>query len=218
MLTPENISLRPINIVLQNYHPGPVYGVSFFITKGGECVFICCTEQIFKGDRGNWVGSRIVYSQQSRLERRFKAIIESTGDYLSEKGYWGPVGIDIIDSTASSHCGNDDRATGTIDQGPWIVDLNVRMGSSAPLGSLRSHFTSRGYDCATLLMLKFEKMSRMEFWRRMEDQEDQERLVIIAWFKYLNEGTMMSQARIVIAGRDVQHKNTLVNKVKALAI
>lgn len=75
LLTSGNLPLKPVNIVLQDYHPGKVYAVAFFVGKDGECRFLCCTQQNLNAEEGGkWAGSSIVFSEQAHLEKRMRMV------------------------------------------------------------------------------------------------------------------------------------------------
>ena len=227
LLTPSNIHLKPINLVLQDYHPGLVFSVDFFIKKTGECVFMCCSEEKF-GEGGRWNGARTVYSQQDSQENRMRRLVQSAGRHLRSQGYWGNVDIDVIDATDTTTVDHDaDDTTITTctkgkgeeidDKDLWLIDINVRMGGGGPLGFLRPHFTSRGLDWATFLLLPFRGMTRSDFQGKMGAEIEQGSVVIVAWFEYMQDGGLRSNGRFAVAGKDEAELESLENKVRALA-
>lgn len=161
-LDATNLHLKPVNLLLSDIIDGETHGVSGFIKKNGEFVFISCSTQSWSQGR-HWIGSRIVYSEQAALAHRMDPTLRSVSDFLHGKGYYGPVGVDVVEGGRGEQ---------------YVVDLNVRTPSSSLLGSLRGHFVSRGMDHAGLLLVRIG-MRRKEFRDRMSAEVEAGRVVIV---------------------------------------
>lgn len=197
-LDATNAQLKPVNLVLSDIVDGDTRAVSWFIKKNGEFVFISCSTQAWSDER-HWTGSRIVYSEQAALAKRMGPTLRSVSDFLHGKGYYGPVGIDVVEDGQGVQ---------------YIVDLNVRTASSSLLGSLRSHFVSRGLDHAGLLLVRFE-MRRNEFRERMKAEMTAGRIIIVGWFEQ-NAG--LSSARIVVGAEDGHSLAGIIYAVEKLSL
>lgn len=197
-LDATNLHLKPVNLILSDIIDGDTRAVSWFIQKNGEFVFISCSTQAWS-DEGHFTGSRIVYSEQATLAKCMGPTLRRVSDFLHGKGYYGPVGIDVVEDGQGEQ---------------YIVDLNVRTISSSLLGSLRGHFVSRGLVHAGLLLLKFG-MRRREFRERMNAEIIAGCVVIVGWFE---QNTRLSTARIVVGAEDGGSLADLIDTMEELSV
>ena len=197
-LDATNLHLKPVNLILSDIVDGDTWAVSWFVKKTGEFVFIGCSMQAWSDER-HWTGSRIVYSEQAALARRMSPTLRSVSEFLHRKGYYGPVGIDVVEDGQGEQ---------------YVVDLNVRTASSSLLGSLRGHFVSRGLDHAGLLLVRFG-MRRREFRERMNAEMAAGRIVIVGWFE---QNASLSSARIVVGAEDGGSLAELIDKLEEASL
>jgi hypothetical protein len=151
-------------LVLQEILPGEVMPLSMFVTQRGRSVFIgCCTQAQDK--MGFWVGGRMSYPQQSELEARFADVMNKVASFLHGKGYYGPVGIDIMIDGEGRH---------------YVIDLNARVAGSYALGCLRGHFQRLGL-LEALLHSFSARCSHKDFKTHFQHEFDEGRFVMISW-------------------------------------
>ncbi|ROV91364.1 hypothetical protein VMCG_09707 [Cytospora schulzeri] len=183
------------------------YGVTLFVTDTGDVIFMGVAEQLFASDGKAWTGSIINYEKQGMLQERLKPVMEQTAQWLSKgQGYHGPVGIDILETEM---VGDTARHNG--ERPPLqIVDLNVRVAGSMSLPLLKSHFTSRGLQCASVSMVTM-RHGRPEFIARWKDDFESGRMIIISW--YYDPGTNTSLGSIVVGGEDENILHEIIEKV-----
>ena len=138
----SNAHLKPATLLLSEVITDPIgdYGLTFFVTRTGECIFLCATEQTID-ESAAWIGSKISYPAQDALKQRFTSITRDIGAWLHHHGYYGPVGADILE-TAPDTC--KPKSTNL-----HIVDLNVRTSGSLVLGLLGGGISSENWDCHT---------------------------------------------------------------------
>ena len=148
--TNANAHLHPTALILSIYiRAVNSYGLTFFVSRAnGACRFISCSNQDFD-KAGFWTGGYIDYLQQPCLEMRFSALMNKVGALLFARGYYGPVGIDVLEDAHG---------------GQWVGDMNVRTPGSLPVGVLKGHFsTKRGLHVAYMLSGIRFPYSRDEF-------------------------------------------------------
>lgn len=197
-LDATNLHLKPVNLILSDIVEGDTRAVSWFIKKNADFIFISCSTQTWS-DECHWTGSRIVYSEQAALAERLGPTLRSVSNFLHGKGYYGPVGIDVVEDGQGEQ---------------YIVDLNVRTLSSSLLGSLRGHFVSRDLDHAGLLLVKFGRRRR-EFRERMNVEIEAGRIVIVGWFE---QNASLSSARIVVGAKDGRSLAGIINEIEELSL
>ncbi|KAL8768301.1 MAG: hypothetical protein Q9209_005440 [Squamulea sp. 1 TL-2023] len=135
-LNDSNAHLKPSSLVLQELIPGESVSLSLFITRDGRPIMTSCCRQI-SDSAGNWGGAYISYKEQDSLQRQYAGTIEKLATYVHSKGFYGPMGVDVMTDQESRQS---------------IIDLNIRVTGSHPLGFLKSHFsTKRGLDEAVVL-------------------------------------------------------------------
>jgi predicted ATP-grasp superfamily ATP-dependent carboligase len=194
----SNHHMRPCSLVIQDFIQGTTMGLSLFVTKKGRPIFIaCCDQQL--DEHGHWIGSSISYKRQQELKETYRDISEKIADFLHARGYYGPVGVDIITGV----CGNQ-----------HIVDLNARVTGSYHLGPFAGHFLQRSLLEVTFLQAYF-LCSRATFEAAFSDEIQKGSLVISGWAHA--ESTPLSQAAINIGGRDSSEVEETLKEIRRFA-
>lgn len=204
-VTPANAHLQPATLLLSRVVENPTgdYGLTFFVTRTGECVFLCLTEQKVDSSKA-WIGSRISYTRQDALRSKFEKIMCETGAWLQSHKYYGPVGADILETTS-----NDGEEIST---NFHIVDLNVRTSGSLVLGLLRGHFSERrGLHEASSFSLTL-KTGRREFTEKLGKEFEEGGVVIVSWYEDIASG--VSFANVVVGAEDTKRLEDKIEVVK----
>lgn len=204
--TDVNSHLQPATLILSKYiRAVNSYGITFFVRRAnGACRFISCSNQVFD-NAGFWTGGLIEYSKQTYLEMRFSATLRMVGTFLFSRGYYGPVGIDVLEDA---------------DGGQWVVDMNVRTPGSLPVGVLRGHFsTERGLHVAYMLSGIKLPYSRERFLEVFSAQFEEGRIVIVAWYEEVPDGNDdVSWANLALGGETRKELYKLLAKIKNATI
>jgi hypothetical protein len=209
-VTEKNHHLRPAAIIISDIVKDPIedYGLTFFVTNTGDAIFLGASEQMCD-DNNAWIGSTINYSRQDKLRKKFDSLVKRTAKWLSEQGYYGPAGIDVLETkkvgATESHNGEQTAH--------HIVDMNVRTSGSMCLPLLRGHFTSRGLTCASSFGITV-KSSREEFIRQSRKDFESGRMCILSW--YQDKQTGMSIADVAIGAEDDARLQEGMKKVREM--
>ncbi|KAF4965250.1 hypothetical protein FSARC_6929 [Fusarium sarcochroum] len=196
LITEENMHLQPCCIIMQQMVPGEAVAVSFFVTRAGRAVFNACCGQLIDGE-GGWGGGFIDYNAQDDLAQIYGDIMNQVATYLHENNYWGPVGIDIMTDAQGQQL---------------VIDMNVRVSGSHPLGVLKNFFQERGFDLATLLFPFIVKGTRDSFEKAFRNELQAGCLVIIGWVHMRDKKTSMST--VILGERDDERLRQLMTRVK----
>ncbi|KAL8756014.1 MAG: hypothetical protein Q9184_004636 [Pyrenodesmia sp. 2 TL-2023] len=202
----RNAYLNPATLILSEMVTDVVgnWGLTFFITKAGVCVFLAATQQIMDSSKA-WLGSKISYLAQEKLKRKFTPIMEEIGAWLHGYGYFGPCGADILEAMNS-----DDPAERSTTM--KIVDLNVRTSGSLILGLLKGHFSGgRRLHEATVLSVT-TKMTRGSFVGKLNDEYRAGRLVIVSWCEDVE--SKVSYGFVVVGAPNAEALDREVAKIK----
>ena len=165
-LNDSNKYLRSCSLVVQDLIVGESAALSLFVTQTGRMIFISCTKQIMDA-HGHWEGSFISYSQQDQLQTTYASVMGQMAQWVHRKGYYGPMNADVMTGPDGRHL---------------IVDLNVRVASSHPLGLLKNHFSAeRSLHEAVLFFPLHLKGTRVIFEQRFEKHLRDGNLIITGW-------------------------------------
>ena len=203
LVNTANAHLKPATLLLSDLVDNPIgdYGITFFVTKSGECIFIGVTEQTIDSNNA-WIGNKISYLEQDRLRLKFDKIVREIGMWLHGHGYYGPVGADILETAP---------AEGT--QGSFhIVDLNVRTSGSLALGLLKGHFSrDRKLHEASSFAINV-KMRREEFIEAMADRYQERRILIDSWYE--DKVSKISYAKVIVGAEDKECLEKEIEMIK----
>ncbi|KAJ4327952.1 hypothetical protein N0V84_001627 [Fusarium piperis] len=192
-----NSHLEPATLLFSDLIQDPIgdYGVTFFVNeKGRRPIFLGVSEQMIEGDTA-WVGNIIDYRQQNDLGLKFSSLVAQISEWLQSYGYVGPAGADVLE-----------KVDGTL----YVVDLNVRTTGSCCMPLLRTHFTSRGLDCASSFAVDVEK-GRDEFVDMFRSELQQGRICILSWYE--DEVSGWSLAHLVVGAQDEVSLKELTDRV-----
>lgn len=193
----ENAHLDPCCLLLQAMAPGEAVVLSLFVTKGGRAVFNACCRQLVDAE-GNWGGGFVDYREQDALREEYRETAARLAVYMHKLGYWGPMGADIM----------------TDEEGRQVViDMNVRVTGSHPLGALRGNFGRRGLNVAVLFFPLMLKLTWEEFERKFKEELHFGSLVVNAWVHM--QGGKTSMTTVTLAAEDKEKLNEFVERVRA---
>jgi hypothetical protein len=207
-VTEENHHLKPATVIISDVVTDPIgdYGITFFVTDKGDAIFLGASEQMTDANNA-WIGSTIKYSHQDAVKAKFDPLVKRTAAWLAEKGYYGPAGMDVLETKTP---GQTDSHTGE-ETAYHMVDLNVRTSGSMCLPLMRGHFTTRGLDCASSFSITV-KGSREDFIETSKEDFEAGRMCIISWYHDIK--TDKSIADVVIGGSDEHDLHRRMQKVR----
>ncbi|KAK3367240.1 hypothetical protein B0T24DRAFT_581829 [Lasiosphaeria ovina] len=195
-VTAENRHLHPGSIIISDLVADAVadYGVTFLATDAGEAVFLGASEQLTDPDNA-WIGSTINFSRQQKLHDKFAPLIQRAAAWVARHGYYGPVGIDVLETRTS---GETASATGE-PTAHHVVDLNARTSGSLALPLLCGHFVERGLQCAGSFSVAVDG-GRRDFVDAWRAELEAGRMLILSWYEDDEVGE--SLADVVVGGED----------------
>jgi len=199
-VSPFNKHLSPANLIITDYiHAVRSSGVSFFVTQSGHHNFLSATRQDF--DEGEfWTGGSIDYGVQQQERERFNNTISQAARFLNDRGYYGPVGIDVLEDT------NDQQ---------FIVDMNVRVPGSLPLGLLgRFFYQARGLQHGYIILGTRFAMTRDVFLETFRPEVEAGQIVIVAWYEDRSRlGRGVSWTNLAMAEKTVDRLAQLKQRI-----
>lgn len=206
-LTAENETLTPPSLLLQEVVPGDTVGISMFVTKAGRAIFISCIDQIID-DGDNWAGGVVDFTRQAALGDMYHDTIELVATHAYERGYWGPMGVDIM-------------TDGTGRQ--LIVDMNIRQTGDFTLGLMGKHFwEDRGLPYAGLVPAMAVKGDRDQFEQTFSDIIARGALVIVGWCRAWGTGPdgdfVWSTCSLIVGAKDKEELQQLMDRINNTAL
>lgn len=204
-----NAYLNPASLILSEMVTDPIgnWGLTFFVTRAGACVFLAATHQIMDSGKA-WLGSKISYLAQAGLKQKFTPIMEQIGAWLHGHGYFGPCGADILETIDSK----DPKKKSTAMK---IVDLNVRPSGSLILGLLQGHFSGRRDLHEASVLSVTTEMTRRSFIEKLNEEYREGRLVIVSWAEDVECRT--NRSFMVVGAPNAVGLEKQVAKIKHLA-
>ena len=163
-VTKGNAHLFTTALVLSDFVRGDTMALNFFVRQDGSVVFLGACHQLATGESGRQA-TAITYSDQGRLEKKYRVMVDRIGKVLHDEGYYGAVGADIME--------NPDNGT------QFAIDLNVRSPLSLVLYLLRSHFTKRGLGMSLIYECVMLTISREELESRFSKDFEEARIVLL---------------------------------------
>lgn len=194
-LNDSNAHLRPSSLVIQEFIPGESVSISLFVTRKGRAICTSCCKQI-TDSAGNWGGAFISYREQDRLQQAYAGTIEALAKFVHEKGFYGPMGADVM----------TDRGGRQL-----IIDLNMRVTGSHPLGFLKTHFSRRGLHEAVVLFPLMLRCNREVFERAFESEFKDGSLVVNGWCH--SQGLVFSITSLTLAAPDSEKLAKFIDRV-----
>ena len=92
------------------------FGIQFYLHRDGRVVWLGFTEQKFN-EAMRWSGGHFQFSLQDKLYEAFQPIVTATARYLHGQGYFGVVGVDILQNRSDEF---------------FLVDVNPRLTGITP--------------------------------------------------------------------------------------
>lgn len=190
----------PVSLLLQDFVGGASLGVSAFVTRSGRAVFLACAEQILGAD-DCWAGGLVDYRRQGELEARYRDVVERVARYVFERGYWGPMGVDVM----------VDEGTGR----QVIVDMNIRHTGDLTLGLMRRHlWEDLGLPVAWLDPAMVVRGDRDRFEEVFREEMESGAMVIAGWCHVEGEGGFMySIGGVVVGAKDREELQRIIDRV-----
>ncbi|KAF2268085.1 solid-state culture-specific protein-like protein [Lojkania enalia] len=205
-LTRENEDRMPVSLLLQDVVPGPSDGVSIFITQTGRPIYISTSEQILN-ERDQWSGGYMDYTRQEALGRKYHDIIQKVAKYVFERGYYGPMGVDVMTDEHGQQL---------------IVDMNIRQTGSYTLGLMKKHFYEQrnlpigGLVCPLAILGDRDSFEKM-FAKQIQDGT----IVIAAWCRgKAGPGAMFtwSACGLLLGTETREEMEALMDKLDKMAV
>lgn len=199
-----NLHLRPATFIVSDFvtcsaNANISYAITFFVKCDGTPEFICCVTQNM-GEDNCWEGASITFSDQDRLERHFSKNIRDVASYIHSKGYFGTMGIDVLEDVQGTQ---------------WVVDMNVRPPGSLILGLLKGFLSrDRGFNESQLISILKTRKSKEEILEMFGNEVANSSVIITAWYKDIETG--INWTSFIISGDAKVDVQRLVEKLQIL--
>ncbi len=205
-LTSENEAKRPVSLLVQDVVQGSSDGVSIFITKAGRPDYISTSEQILN-ERDQWSGGFMDYTRQEALREQYHDIVQKVAAYVYQRGYYGPMGIDVMTDENGQQL---------------IVDMNIRQTGSYTLGLMKKHFyKQRNLPLGGLVCPMGVRGDRDQFEEKFAKEIEDGTLVIAAWCRAKGgPGAMFvwSACALLLGAENREQMETLMDRLDRAAL
>ncbi|KAE8440476.1 hypothetical protein EG329_007442 [Mollisiaceae sp. DMI_Dod_QoI] len=198
-----NNHLMPATLIITDFVDcpetgSPSFAITFFVRRNGTHIFINCCEQILS-EHYSWDGSSITFSQQDEFEKHFSKTVSDVSRYLQSKGYYGCVGIDVLEDKEGKQ---------------WVVDMNVRPPGSLVLGLVKGFLsTERGFDEASLLSSVRINGTKQEFLKKFSKEFAEGHLIMTACYHDTDHD--VSWISLIVGGKTKEDIRSLTARLTA---
>lgn len=161
------------------------YGVQFYLDTQGVMTWLGFTQQVFS-ETGRWTGGIFNADIQEQFYDEFHTIAEPVARYLHENGYFGVVGIDILQTKRN---------------GFFLVDLNPRLTGITPFLMMSRLFIADGYSHG-LYATSVEITGRMSDVIAKAEAMSQSRVLVLSAYEAPGSNTI--KCHLSISGTSLQ--------------
>lgn len=197
-ITQDNAHIHPTSLVVSDFIPGETAALNFYVRRDGSVRFCgACHQLSTRGGDGGRQQTALTWSEQDKLEKKYREVLQRIGSVLHDEGYYGPAGADVMQHP-------DDPTK-------YVIDLNVRTATSLVLGLLRGHCEQRGFDASLVFECLILKIPRDELEKRFEVEFEQGRIILLGNTK-LGKVDMWAYP-VVLTGEDQSTVQALSEKI-----
>ena len=138
------------------------FGVQFYLDRGGQLSWIGFTHQVFDST-GKWSGARFSLADQDRRFASLAKFAHPVARYLHENGYYGVVGIDILENDRGER---------------FLVDLNPRLTGVTPFLVVCRQWARSGDFPVARYVASTSFPGRMDALFQQAESEGEARIVV----------------------------------------
>lgn len=160
------------------------YGVQFYLDKQGEITWLGFTQQIFS-ETGRWTGGVFNAEIQDDFYQDFLKIAEPVAQHLYQNGYFGVVGIDILQNRDNEF---------------FLVDLNPRLTGITPFLVASRLFIVDGY-CHGIYAASIEIIGDIYDAIKRAEASLETRVLILS--SYQAPGSLTTKCHVSISGKSL---------------
>ncbi|KAI4113859.1 MAG: hypothetical protein LQ345_005250 [Seirophora villosa] len=172
-------------------------------TPAGRPVYISTSEQILN-ERDEWSGGFMDYTHQKARGEQYHELIQKVADYVYQRGYHGPMGIDVMTDAKGQQL---------------IVDMNIRQTGSYTLGLMKKHFfEQRNLPLGGLVCPIAVQGDRDHFEGKFAEEIQAGTLVIAAWCGSPRGMSGYSACGLILGAQDREQMQALMAKVAIMAV
>ena len=174
------------------------FGVQFYLRCDGEIVWLGLTEQNFN-ESGRWCGGTYSKRLQTSLVEPFEPIVTATAAHLHRRGYFGVVGVDILQDKADN-C--------------FLVDVNPRLTGITPfLMASRIFQQEDGFDEGIYLASFRFPGSLAELVSAAESYDDC-RVLVLSAFENSNDNELpITLCHLSVSSNDQQRNRAVLDQL-----
>lgn len=195
----DSATLYPLTLIMSDLIDSDTFALNFYVRGGkhaGEVVFLGACEQLATGQGGRQT-TMIRYSEQERMEKKFRPTLDKIGKAVASTGYYGAAGADVMVDPAGNQ---------------MVIDLNVRTALSHLLYLLEGHFNKeRGYGMAVIYECLILKTSRDEFEKKLKTELEEAKIIIVGCAALGDSGP--HAYGMVVAGKDKKDIDRVSEKI-----
>lgn len=193
-ISAANAHLYTMTLIISDFIPGNTMALNFYVRRDGSCIFHGACHQLSTGMTGRQ-NTAITYANQEELKKKYMPTLEKMGRLLHDAGYFGQVGVDIMEDEEGRQ---------------YIIDANVRQALSMLLYALKGHCEKRGFGSSMVFECLFMRVPREELESIFHKEFEEGRIILLGSTK-LGKKNVWGYG-IVLAGESKAELDALVDR------
>jgi hypothetical protein len=161
------------------------YCVQFYVAKNGDVTFIGATNQLVS-PLGEFLGGIIHY--ETTDTRKFETIILQAAKFVNQHGYFGVVGLDILEDWYDKL---------------HVIDANIRVNGSTPLCLQKNMLMKQGKETAKYSSDYFYEGTLNNFLKTFKQPLHRKDFIILSAYEYTRHAKAYTDIYGIVAGENL---------------
>lgn len=175
------------------------YCVQFYVDKEGKATLLGATNQMVTED-GEMNGGVIRYSDKME---KFYHKIEVLSRFLHKHGYFGVVGVDVLED---------------MDGQMFVIDANIRINGSTPLCMMRQDMIKENKEYAKFSTGFVIDCPLDEGLVRLKRDLQHKDFVIVSALEFVEDRKIKTQIYGIVAGETLDQMMAIENRLRMLGV
>lgn len=175
------------------------YCVQFYVDRAGKATLIGATNQMVT-EEGSMIGGVIRYSDKME---KFHHKIEVLSRFLHKHGYFGVVGVDVLED---------------MDGQLFVIDANIRVNGSTPLCMLRQQLMKENKEYAKFSTGFVIDCKLDDALVRLQRDLQHKDFVIVSALEFIDDRKIKTQIYGIVAGETLDQMLAIENRLRMLGV
>ena len=171
------------------------YCVQFYVNFQGEVTLLGATHQIVTS-KGEYLGGQIDYEEDLQ---KFDFIIKEAASFAHQKGYFGVIGLDVLEDTEGNLS---------------VIDANIRINGSTGMCILRNMLLALGKRYARYSGGFYSYGSLSDFLKRFETELQNKDFILLSSVEKEKDGKKILDMYGILAAKNKEELDEIAEKLE----